>query len=44
MPLPHVESVDVDVAGNTVTLTGGDPVAAETAIVEGRLHSRITSD
>ena len=33
-PLLHVESVEVDVAAKTVTVTGGDPVATEAAIEE----------
>ena len=33
-PLPQVESVDVDVATKTVTVTGGDPAATEAAIAE----------
>jgi copper chaperone len=33
-PLPHLESVNVDVAAKTVTVTGGDPIATESAIVE----------
>ena len=31
-PLPHVESVDVDVASKTVTVSGGDSAATEAAI------------
>lgn len=33
-PLVHVESVDVDVAAKTVTVTGGDPAETEAAIAE----------
>ena len=33
-PLPHIESVYVDVAANTVTVTGGDPATTEAAIAE----------
>ena len=33
-PLPDVESIDVDVAAKTVTVTGGDPIATEAAIAE----------
>jgi copper chaperone CopZ len=33
-PLPHVETVEVDVATKTVTVTGGDPVATEAAITD----------
>lgn len=33
-PLPHIESVNVDVAAKTVTVTGGDPAATEAAIAE----------
>lgn len=33
-PLPHIESVYVDVAAKTVTVTGGDPAATEAAIAE----------
>lgn len=32
--LPHVDSVNVDVAAKTVTVTGGDPAATKAAIAE----------
>ena len=32
--LPDVESVNVDVAAKTVTVTGGDPILTEAAVAQ----------